>query len=144
VNTAAPRASRDDKPKGQDPRLCTAIVDRLTFAGHIIETGTTSCRLAHTRARPPGPPDREQDSSMTHEDLDRTVAVEHAADLVELAELLQFLSGWLASDPELAASLTRFVGHPSYDLYALRVDLDRLAFVLGADHDEPLLQPRER
>jgi DNA replication protein DnaC len=34
-----------------DPRLCTAIVDRLTFAGHIIETGTTSYRLAHTRAR---------------------------------------------------------------------------------------------
>ncbi len=33
-----------------DPRLCTAIVDRLTFAGHIIETGTTSYRLAHTRA----------------------------------------------------------------------------------------------
>jgi DNA replication protein DnaC len=34
-----------------DPRLCTAIVDRLTFAGHIIETGTTSYRLAHTRAQ---------------------------------------------------------------------------------------------
>jgi DNA replication protein DnaC len=34
-----------------DPRLCAAIVDRLTFAGHIIETGTTSYRLAHTRAR---------------------------------------------------------------------------------------------
>jgi len=34
-----------------DPRLCTAIVDRLTFAGHIIETGTASYRLAHTRAR---------------------------------------------------------------------------------------------
>jgi DNA replication protein DnaC len=33
-----------------DPRLCTAIVDRLTFNGHIIETGTTSYRLAHTRA----------------------------------------------------------------------------------------------
>jgi hypothetical protein len=25
-----------------DPRLCAAIVDRLTFAGQIIETGTTS------------------------------------------------------------------------------------------------------
>ena len=25
-----------------DPRLCAAIVDRLTFNGHIIETGTTS------------------------------------------------------------------------------------------------------
>jgi DNA replication protein DnaC len=30
-----------------DPRLCAAIVDRLTFAGNIIETGTESYRLAH-------------------------------------------------------------------------------------------------
>src|SRR3954462_13734090 len=34
-----------------DPRLCAAIVDRLTFAGQIIETGTTSYRLRH--APPP-------------------------------------------------------------------------------------------
>lgn len=35
------------------PRLCAAIVDRLTFAGAIIETGSTSYRLAHARnARP--------------------------------------------------------------------------------------------
>jgi DNA replication protein DnaC len=34
-----------------DPRLCAAIVDRLTFAGQIIETGTTSYRLAHARKR---------------------------------------------------------------------------------------------
>ena len=34
-----------------DPRLCAAIVDRLTFAGQIIETGTTSYRLAHARPR---------------------------------------------------------------------------------------------
>jgi DNA replication protein DnaC len=33
-----------------DPRLCAAIVDRLTYNGHIIETGTTSYRLAHARA----------------------------------------------------------------------------------------------
>jgi DNA replication protein DnaC len=33
-----------------DPRLCAAIVDRLTFAGQIIDTGTTSYRLAHARA----------------------------------------------------------------------------------------------
>jgi DNA replication protein DnaC len=32
-----------------DPRLCAAIVDRLTFAGEIIETGTVSYRLAHAR-----------------------------------------------------------------------------------------------
>jgi hypothetical protein len=30
-----------------DPRLCAAIVDRLTFTGTIIETGTQSYRLAH-------------------------------------------------------------------------------------------------
>ena len=34
-----------------DPRLCAAIVDRLTYNGTIIETGTHSYRLAHTRAR---------------------------------------------------------------------------------------------
>lgn len=32
-----------------DPRLCAAIVDRLTFAGQIIETGSSSYRLAHAR-----------------------------------------------------------------------------------------------
>ena len=32
-----------------DPRLCAAIVDRLTFGGHILETGTESYRLTHTR-----------------------------------------------------------------------------------------------
>ena len=32
-----------------DPRLCAAIVDRLTVAGQIIETGTVSYRLAHAR-----------------------------------------------------------------------------------------------
>jgi DNA replication protein DnaC len=34
-----------------DPRLCTAIVDRLTFSGTIIETGTDSYRLAQSRAK---------------------------------------------------------------------------------------------
>lgn len=34
-----------------DPRLCAAIVDRLTFGGNIIETGTDSYRLATTQAR---------------------------------------------------------------------------------------------
>ncbi len=35
-----------------DPRLCAAIVDRLTFGGNIIETGTDSYRLAQPRAAP--------------------------------------------------------------------------------------------
>jgi DNA replication protein DnaC len=34
-----------------DPRLCAAIVDRLTFGGTIIETGTQSYRLAQTKAQ---------------------------------------------------------------------------------------------
>jgi DNA replication protein DnaC len=28
-----------------DPRLVAAIVDRVTFNAHILETGTESCRL---------------------------------------------------------------------------------------------------
>ncbi len=34
-----------------DPRLCAAIVDRLTFNGAIIQTGTDSYRLAHAKAQ---------------------------------------------------------------------------------------------
>ncbi len=34
-----------------DPRLCAAIVDRLTFGGNIIETGTSSYRLVHARGQ---------------------------------------------------------------------------------------------
>jgi len=34
-----------------DPRLCAAIVDRLTFNGASIQTGPESYRLAHTKAQ---------------------------------------------------------------------------------------------
>jgi DNA replication protein DnaC len=34
-----------------DPRLCAAIVDRLTYNGTIIETGAVSYRLAHAKTR---------------------------------------------------------------------------------------------
>ncbi len=34
-----------------DPRLCAAIVDRLTYDAHIIQTGTGSYRLRVTTAR---------------------------------------------------------------------------------------------
>src|ERR1035437_5035014 len=34
-----------------DPRLCAAIVDRLTYDAHIITTGAGSCRLRTTTAR---------------------------------------------------------------------------------------------
>ena len=35
------------------PATCAAIVDRLTFAGQIIETGTVSYRLTQARRRRP-------------------------------------------------------------------------------------------
>jgi hypothetical protein len=34
-----------------DPRLVAAIVDRVTFNAHIIETGARSYRLATSRTR---------------------------------------------------------------------------------------------
>ncbi len=37
-----------------DPRLCAAIVDRLTFGGHITETGTQSYRLTASLAQRAG------------------------------------------------------------------------------------------
>jgi DNA replication protein DnaC len=39
-----------------DPRFCAAILDRLTYHGTIIETGTHSYRLAHSRAQAPSDP----------------------------------------------------------------------------------------
>lgn len=32
-----------------DPRLCTAIIDRVTFNAHIVETGTESYRFTQTQ-----------------------------------------------------------------------------------------------
>ena len=37
-----------------DPRLAAAIVDRLTFNAHIIQTGTDSYRLRSSRAAKKG------------------------------------------------------------------------------------------
>jgi hypothetical protein len=63
-------------------------------------------------------------------------------DAIELAELLQFLSGWLARDPaRLGPSLEDFVGHPAYGLAQLRQDLERFVFLLGGSDGEPLFGP---
>ncbi|MEV0982650.1 hypothetical protein AB0J12_39165, partial [Streptomyces sp. NPDC049915] len=42
-----------DEEQVPAPDLCAAIVDRLTFNGTIIDTGTDSYRLASTRAEAP-------------------------------------------------------------------------------------------
>jgi len=66
----------------------------------------------------------------------------NAADAAELAEMLQFLSEWLARDPgRLSASLAQFVGHPAYGLDELRSDLDRSTFLLGGSDGEQLFGP---
>jgi len=65
-----------------------------------------------------------------------------AVDAAELAEILQFLSGWLARDPaRLAASFEQFVGHPAYGLSELRADLERFVFLLGGSDGEQLFSP---
>jgi hypothetical protein len=62
-----------------------------------------------------------------------------ASDAAELAEMLQFLSQWLARDPDrLGASLQDFVGHPAYGITQLRQDLERFVFLLGGSDGEPL------
>ncbi len=63
-------------------------------------------------------------------------------DAAELAEMLQFLSGWLAADHLLlGASLARFTGSDAYDLSQLSADLDRFAFLLDGSGGESILHP---
>ena len=67
---------------------------------------------------------------------------QQAADAAELAEMLQFLSEWLAPDAaRLGASLAESVGHPAYGLDELRNDLERFAFLLGGSDGEQLFSP---
>ena len=46
------RPSLGGQKRFTNPRLCTAIVDRLALGGTIIETGMDSYGLAHTRKKP--------------------------------------------------------------------------------------------
>ncbi len=65
-----------------------------------------------------------------------------ASDAAELAEMLQFLSQWLARDPgRLSTSLEEFTGHPAYNVAQLRQDLERFVFLLGGSDGEQLFGP---
>lgn len=67
------------------------------------------------------------------------------ADVVELAELLQFLRDWLESDRDgLAASLIRFTGSRAYGSMALHDDLARFRFLLGQSDGEVVSDLDER
>ena len=50
-----------------DPRLCAAIVDRITFEAHIVETGTQSYRLRASQRRHTKPPPRETGKGAPHD-----------------------------------------------------------------------------
>jgi hypothetical protein len=66
-------------------------------------------------------------------------------DNVELTETLQFIAGWLASDPaRLTASLLDYAGHPAYGPQQLRQDLDRFTFLLGGSDGEDLFGTSEQ
>ena len=61
------------------------------------------------------------------------------ADAAELAELLQFLSGWMIADRDrLEASLHQFLDTGGYGVLQLRSDLARFVFLLGGDDGEGL------
>jgi hypothetical protein len=61
-------------------------------------------------------------------------------DAAELAEMLTFISQWLAGpdQAQLAASFGRYVGTDGYDLTELRTDVARFTFLLGHDDGEQL------
>jgi hypothetical protein len=62
-----------------------------------------------------------------------------AAHAAELAEMLQFLDGWLARDPaRLAESLEGIRRPPRLRPAQLRQDLERCVFLLGGSDGEQL------
>ena len=67
-------------------------------------------------------------------------------DANELAEMLTFISQWLAGPDhaQLAASFRRFTGTDGDDLTELRTDLARFTFLLGHDDGEQLFGHEER
>lgn len=62
------------------------------------------------------------------------------SDAAELAEMLAFLADWLSGSHKQALqdSLTAFAGHTAYNTEALRADLHRFTFLLGASDGEEL------
>jgi hypothetical protein len=66
------------------------------------------------------------------------------SDAAELAEMLTFLASWLSGcqKPVLSNSLAAYVGHPAYNVDALRADLHRFAFLLGETDGEELFGER--
>jgi hypothetical protein len=66
-------------------------------------------------------------------------------DATELAEMLTFISSWLAGpdQDQLAHSFARFMGTDGDHLTELRTDLARFTFLLGQDDGEQLFGTNE-
>jgi hypothetical protein len=66
----------------------------------------------------------------------------NTGDAIELAEMFQFLGGWMEDDHDtLAASLARFIGAPDFGPISLREDFAHFRFLLGATDGEGLFTP---
>jgi hypothetical protein len=124
------------------PRLCAAIVDRLTFAGSIIETGTGSYRLAHALATRNGTepsPDTERRRQMSptrppHGQPVTLVAAPRAALTTELPQLCERF--FTTAGPTVIAELHTFlVAEGVHAATALGWFTDSLAF--ATYHPEP-------
>ena len=64
------------------------------------------------------------------------------ADAAELADFLQFIAGWLASDREhMSSSLLRYADDVPYGLGQLRLDLDRFSSLLTEGNGQPPRHP---
>ena len=62
-----------------------------------------------------------------------------ASDVAKLIKLLQFIDDWLGTgNSQVSESFAQFIGHPAYGISHLRGDLQRLAFLLGADNENQL------
>ena len=102
-------------------------------------TAASPARIRHGE-RPPGPDLRgDLDEYHPRAAIAMPRMTLDTGDAIELAELLGFISHWLACDRSLSTSLLAFVGHPSYGTQQLRNDLDRFAFLLGGNDGEFLL-----
>jgi hypothetical protein len=62
-------------------------------------------------------------------------------DAAELADFLQFIAGWIASDREhMGTSLSGYLGDIPYSTGHLRLDLDRFTSVLREGNSESTSQ----
>jgi hypothetical protein len=67
------------------------------------------------------------------------------ADTIGPTETLDFITGWLDSDPaRLTPSLLDYVGHPAYRPQQLRQDPDRFTFLRGGSDGEELSGPGQQ